>query len=141
MNMLTLYCDTCNYTTGSFSLNGRQTVAYTHFLSELKEHKAMTEDAFEVISQFLVIEPSKRLGFGPRPLRDIKKYSFFSPLDWHQVGLLQMPPPFIPQIKHNDAVSHISFEDMMKYVDTNTSALPFKNSGLTPKEDKFFEEW
>jgi len=56
----------------------------------------MTTEMRSLISGFLKIEVSDRLGCGPKRTEDVKTHKFFRSLDWGQVYLLQLTPPLVP---------------------------------------------
>lgn len=47
--------------------------------------------------------PSNRLGAGPNGIEDIKKHEFFATIDWANLVLKKVRPPFIPAVSRDDA--------------------------------------
>lgn len=47
--------------------------------------------------------PNNRLGAGPNGIEDIKKHEFFATIDWENLLLKKVRPPFIPAVSRDDA--------------------------------------
>lgn len=47
--------------------------------------------------------PNNRLGAGPNGIEDIKKHEFFATIDWDNLLLKKVRPPFIPAVSRDDA--------------------------------------
>lgn len=47
--------------------------------------------------------PNNRLGAGPNGIEDIKRHEFFATIDWDNLLLKKVRPPFIPAVSRDDA--------------------------------------
>lgn len=47
--------------------------------------------------------PNNRLGAGPNGIEDIKRHEFFETIDWDNLLLKKVRPPFIPAVSRDDA--------------------------------------
>lgn len=47
--------------------------------------------------------PNNRLGAGPNGIEDIKKHEFFATIDWANLHVKKVRPPFIPAVSRDDA--------------------------------------
>ena len=66
------------------------------------------EDAKDLISKLLVVEPTLRIGYNG--IDEIKKHKFFESVDFDKVLNKEIEPPFIPRIESDDD---------LKYFDSN----------------------
>lgn len=70
--------------------------------------KLLTESIFHVSMQLQLRAlfkrvPNNRLGAGPNGIEDIKKHEFFATIDWENLLLKKVRPPFIPAVSRDDA--------------------------------------
>ena len=63
--------------------------------------KTMTNEAKDLIQQFLVVDPSKRLGEGPNGSQNIKNHPFFKGINWEDAWNRKIKPPFIPNLRND----------------------------------------
>ena len=61
---------------------------YNHFTPEAKM----------IITDLLVVEPSKRLGYGSNGTENIKKHPFFKDINWEELYNKKVEPEFVPKI-------------------------------------------
>ena len=64
------------------------------------------EDAKDLITKLLVIEPKKRLGYGENGAKKIKHHPFFKGINWDDVWNQKINPPFIPDLKDETDLSY-----------------------------------
>jgi protein-serine/threonine kinase len=64
------------------------------------------EDAKDLITKLLVIEPKKRLGYGENGAKKIKHHPFFKGINWDDVWNQKLNPPFIPDLKDETDLSY-----------------------------------
>lgn len=58
------------------------------------------EDAKNFITQLLVIDPTKRLGYGPDGTQKIKDDEYFKDIDWEALAAKTILAPFLPNFKN-----------------------------------------
>ena len=63
--------------------------------------KNINQDAKDLIQKLLIVNPSKRIGFGPNGAEDIKNHPFFQGIDWDLLEAKKIKPPFIPKLKND----------------------------------------
>jgi serine/threonine protein kinase len=56
----------------------------------------VTAEAKDLISNFLVPNPKKRLGYGPDGAKKIKEHPYFEGINWDDAWNKKLTPPFIP---------------------------------------------
>ena len=61
---------------------------YNHFTPEAKM----------IITDLLVVEPNKRLGYGSNGTENIKKHPFFKNINWEELYNKKVEPEFVPKI-------------------------------------------
>ncbi|KAL7691871.1 putative cGMP-dependent kinase, protein kinase-like domain superfamily, RGS [Plasmopara halstedii] len=70
-------------------------------LTPVYDSKYFSPDAAELIQNLLIRDASKRLG--AKGAEEIKRMRFFSSINWDQMELMQVPPPFVPDNEINAA--------------------------------------
>eukprot|EP00051_Salpingoeca_urceolata_P016843 m.226314 g.226314 ORF g.226314 m.226314 type:complete len:831 (-) comp18795_c0_seq6:158-2650(-) len=68
----------------------------------------------DVLSKLLVKDPKHRLGSGSTGTDNVKAHPFFSDIDWRQVYMRELVPPFQPTVKDDTDVGNFDayFTDM-----------------------------
>ena len=61
-------------------------------------HNHFTPEAKMIITDLLVVEPSKRLGYGSNGTENIKKHPFFKDINWEELYKKKVEPEFVPKI-------------------------------------------
>ena len=59
----------------------------------------VTQEARDLISQLLVPNPKKRLGYGPEDAEKIKAHPYFEGINWDDAWNQKLTPPFVPVLK------------------------------------------
>ncbi|KAK0085206.1 hypothetical protein PV326_005996 [Microctonus aethiopoides] len=67
-------------------------------LEEVKFPRTISVEARDLLGSLLIKDPSRRLGGGPNDAKDIMDHAFFSSIDWSDLVLKKIPPPFKPQV-------------------------------------------
>ncbi|ETV99014.1 AGC protein kinase [Aphanomyces invadans] len=75
---------------------------------ELTFPKYLSPAAVDLLSKLLERDPTKRLGTGPTDAGEIKSHPFFNEIQWEQLALGQVPPPWRPSF--NDALDTSQFD-------------------------------
>lgn len=90
------------------------------------------------IAQFLEVDETRRLGSGPRGLREIKSQKLFRGLDWSKLTQKLITPPYIPQqYKAPELPPYESFEAMIDYCGKSR----WLEETIPEEEQKYFENW
>ena len=66
----------------------------------------VTEEAKNLISQLLVPNPKKRLGYGEDGTQKIKEHKYFEGINWEDAWNKKLTPPFIPELKSETDLSY-----------------------------------
>ena len=66
----------------------------------------VTPEAKDLISQLLVPNPKKRLGYGLDGAKNIKEHAYFQGINWEDAWNRQLTPPFIPNLKGETDLSY-----------------------------------
>ncbi|RQM24235.1 hypothetical protein B5M09_006305 [Aphanomyces astaci] len=75
---------------------------------ELTFPKYLSPEAVDLLSKLLERDPTKRLGTGPTDAGEIKSHAFFNEIQWEQLALGQVPPPWRPSF--NGALDTSQFD-------------------------------
>ena len=59
----------------------------------------VTSEAKDLISQLLVPNPKKRLGYGLDGAKKIKEHPYFEGINWEDAWNRKLQPPFVPQLR------------------------------------------
>ncbi|CAI4229384.1 unnamed protein product [Auanema sp. JU1783] len=97
---------------------------------KLKHH--ISNASSDIIQQMLMKDRTKRLGskFG---YKEIKEHAFFSTVDFDKLLLREIKAPFIPKIKNDQDLSHISKEFVMDKF--NPASLVPTNPSLANRDE------
>ncbi|XP_065213061.1 protein kinase C, brain isozyme isoform X1 [Planococcus citri] len=94
--------------------------------------KSLSKEAKEICKGFLMKNPNKRLGSGPRGEEDIRGHAFFRRIDWDKIENREVQPPFKPKIKHRKDVSNFDKQFTSEKIDlTPTDKLFMMNLDQT----------
>ena len=66
----------------------------------------VTQDARDLISQLLVPNPKKRLGYGPEDAARIKAHPYFDGINWDDAWAQKLTPPFVPVLKNETDLTY-----------------------------------
>ncbi|XP_050299292.1 RAC serine/threonine-protein kinase isoform X2 [Anthonomus grandis grandis] len=67
-------------------------------MSEVKFPRTLSADARSLLSGLLIKDPTKRLGGGPDDAKQIMAHPFFGSINWTDLELKKIPPPFKPHV-------------------------------------------
>ncbi|KAF7281219.1 AKT serine/threonine protein kinase [Rhynchophorus ferrugineus] len=67
-------------------------------MSDVKFPRNLSAEAKNLLSGLLVKNPQKRLGGGPDDAKEIMAHAFFSSINWKDLELKRITPPFKPQV-------------------------------------------
>lgn len=91
----------------------------------------ITEEAISFFKAIFVVDPKNRLG--SKGISDIKNHSFFENINWNDILLKRIKPPFIPRIENPDEAKYV--DDVFLKESPKDSYT--KGDTLESKEDQF----
>ncbi|KAL4218900.1 Serine/threonine-protein kinase N2 [Mactra antiquata] len=91
---------------------------------EVKYPRFLSTEAIAIMRRLLRRNPDRRLGSSERDAEDVKKQAFFRNLDWNELLMRRVKPPFVPTVRH--------VEDVSNFDDEFTQEKPV----LTPAKDR-----
>jgi len=120
----------------------------------LTKHKELSlpsyihTDAKHIVLKLLERDPKKRLGCGEFGVQEIKDQRYFAAIDWEALMLLEMKPPFEPDLEAEkpqrqpvpkDTPQMDYFCQMVDYMRTSMSMR--SSWPLKPEDQKIFEDF
>ena len=108
---------------------------YSYYKQKIDMPNNFTEDAKQILSELLSVEPKKRLGYGPDGLKNIKKHPYFKEIDWEKLEKREILPPFVPKIKNDTDVGY--FDKMFTNEKITNSLIELTNS--SEKDNTIYE--
>jgi protein kinase N len=90
---------------------------------EVRYPRFLSLEAIAIMRRLLRKNPERRLGASERDAEDVKKQAFFRNVNWEDLLMRRVPPPFVPTIT--------GFEDVSNFDEEFTSEKP----KLTPPKD------
>jgi len=96
----------------------------------------INQDAINLITQLLNVNPKKRLGYGEIDAQKIKDHPYFNGVDWDKYWKKEIEPPFVPEI---DGEMDLKYFDKMftdEPLDSNRPTVMTRSRG--PSEYKGF---
>jgi serum/glucocorticoid-regulated kinase 2 len=66
----------------------------------------VTPEAKDLVSQLLVTNPKKRLGYGTDGAKKIKEHPYFEGINWEDAWNRKLQPPFVPKLKGETDLSY-----------------------------------
>lgn len=89
--------------------------------------------AIDFFSKIFVANPKKRLG--SNGAQEIKSHPFFKDVNWDDILLMKVKPPFMPRINRPDETRYIHSEFLEEIPQDSYG----HNMSLNSKEDRFLE--
>ena len=80
-----------NFYNGNININ--------EYKKPIKLLNCFSEEAKDLISKLLDIDPKKRIGSGPKGFENIKKHKYFENINWEDLENKKMKPPFVPELE------------------------------------------
>ena len=69
------------------------------FKKPIPFYNCFSEDAKDLISQLVQLDPTKRIGAGPNGFENLKKHKYFEEINWDDLENKKIEPPFIPELE------------------------------------------
>lgn len=98
---------------------------------EIKEN--FSNEATSLLKKLLVIDPTKRLGYGANDARDLKNHEFFKEIKWDDLSQLKSKPPFKPKVEGRLDLRHFDKE----FIEENVRDVSFLDRKQIKEEDKY----
>lgn len=105
---------------------------------EIRYPRTLSLEAIALMRRLLRKNPERRLGSSERDAEDVKKQAFFRNVNWEQLLLRKVKPPFVPTINNLEDVSNFDSEF------TSEAAVltpPKEPRALTTTDHKLFEDF
>ena len=64
----------------------------------IKLPNCFSEEAKDLITKLLDLDPKKRIGAGPKGFENLKKHKYFETINWDDLENRKIEPPFIPHL-------------------------------------------
>ncbi|VVC89054.1 serine/threonine-protein kinase N-like [Leptidea sinapis] len=77
---------------------------------EVRYPRTLSLESIALMRRLLRKNPERRLGSSERDAEDVKKQAFFRNVDWEQLLLRKIKPPFVPTINNLEDVSNFDSE-------------------------------
>lgn len=77
---------------------------------EVRYPRTLSLEAIALMRRLLRKNPERRLGSSERDAEDVKKQAFFRNVNWEQLLLRKVKPPFVPTINNLEDVSNFDSE-------------------------------
>lgn len=77
---------------------------------EVRYPRTLSLESIALMRRLLRKNPERRLGSSERDAEDVKKQAFFRNVDWEQLLLRKVKPPFVPTISNLEDVSNFDSE-------------------------------
>ncbi|KAK3087214.1 hypothetical protein FSP39_003180, partial [Pinctada imbricata] len=77
---------------------------------EVRYPRFLSTESIAIMRRLLRRNPDRRLGSSERDAEDVKKQAFFRNLNWDELLMKKIKPPFSPTVKHAEDVSNFDDE-------------------------------
>ena len=102
------------------------------YKSKIQYPRFLDQDARDLISQLLEVDPKKRLGSGKGGVEKIKKHPFFEEINWKDFWDKKIIPPFKPDLED---------ELDLKYFDSQFTDEPLESFTKNPRSREVSYEY
>ena len=89
-------------------LYGKPLFNFTNANINIKEYQKpitfynnFSEEAKDLISKLLELDPKKRLGSGPNGFENLKNHKYFEEINWEDLENRKVSPPFVPNLDNS----------------------------------------
>lgn len=105
---------------------------------EVRYPRFLSLEAIAIMRRLLRKNPERRLGSSERDAEDVKKQAFFRSIQWDELLLRNVKPPFVPTIRHLEDVSNFDEE----FTSEKPQLTPPKEPRvLTDEEQNYFTDF
>jgi len=102
------------------------------YKNKIQYPRFLNEDARDLISKLLIVEPKNRLGYGKGGVEKIKNHPFFEEIDWNDIWNKKIIPPFIPELED---------ELDLRYFDSQFTTEPLESFTKNPRSREVSYEY
>lgn len=78
------------------------------------DERALSSQLEDLVNNFLEIDDTSRLGYGPGGLKSIQAHTFFTGVNWDDISSLTTDPPYIPRYDSNRLQAASDFDSIEK---------------------------
>ena len=107
-----------------FQIKRNAKINFELYQKKLQFPRHMDEDAKDLITKLLIVDPKKRLGYGYDGAEKIKNHPFFDGINWEDIWNRLIIPPFQPEL--NDELD-------LKYFDSQFTDEPIESFTKNPR--------
>jgi len=105
---------------------------------EVRYPRFLSLEAIAIMRRLLRKNPERRLGASERDAEDVKKQAFFRNVNWEDLLMRRVPPPFVPTITGTEDVSNFDEE----FTSEKPKLTPPKDAReLTSDEQLLFQDF
>ena len=79
------------------------------------EGTTISETTQQFVDSLVITDPPRRLGGGPKGIKEIKEHEFFKSLDWELAEKRELNPPYIPALTNLADTRHFDEFDVDVY--------------------------
>ena len=115
-----------------FSIKRGMKINSEIYNSKIQYPRYLDQDARDLISKLLEVDPKKRLGSGKGGVEKIKKHPFFEEINWKDFWDKKIIPPFKPDLKD---------ELDLKYFDSQFTDEPLESFTKNPRSREVSYEY
>jgi len=110
-------------------------------MEDIRFPRTLSENAKSLLGGLLMKDPKKRLGGSEEDVKDIQKHPFFENLDWNELTLKKMTPPWKPDVDSTTDTKYIPEEFLHDPVEL-TPPNPGTLTSIEEEEDlPYFEQF
>ncbi|XP_006816478.1 serine/threonine-protein kinase N2-like [Saccoglossus kowalevskii] len=99
---------------------------------EVRYPRFLSTEAISIMRRLLRKNPDRRLGSSERDAEDIKKQAFFRNINWEELLMRRVRPPFVPTVRSAEDVSNFDEE----FTSENPVLTPAKDRRPIPPEEQ-----
>lgn len=88
----------CGYSPFKMATSKAEKLDVNIYSKQVTMHNFMSDDAISFISSLLVIDPKKRLGYGPDGCSNLKSHKFLKAIKWDDYLNKKIDSPFKPKV-------------------------------------------
>jgi len=98
----------------------------------------VSPEAESLINGLCTRDPCHRLGSGPNGIQEIKAHNFFREIDWEQILMKEVPPPFRPRVPKG-RMDTSNFDE--EYLNETPKDSPAPISVLSLSQEQYFKNF